>query len=177
MTVHLNRDGPQSIAAPQAFETTGEFSVYLQNHGRPLHAHVSLDNSLSAVARVVTPNRYVEAGATRRVRIEVGDVTRPIDGRLKIVIGYGAETAYVSVTIKDSETVDPDVAVDESLSSPSSPPDPPQDTPDRLMLGGLLAIALLLAVVTVLLVENLLALAGVLAILVAVVTAGYFLTR
>ena len=51
LTVHLNREGPQSIAAPQAFEATGEFSVYLRNHGTPLHAHVSLDDTLAPPSR------------------------------------------------------------------------------------------------------------------------------
>jgi hypothetical protein len=174
MTVHLNREGPQSIAAPQAFEATGAFSVYLQNHGTPLHAHVSLDASLSEVARVVTPNRYVEEGATRRVRIDVEDGARPIEGRLKVVTGYGARTEYVTVTLRDPETVEPDVAVDEELGRPpASPRTRSEGDPERLMLAGLLAIALLLAVVTILLVEELLAVVGVLAVLAGVVIAGY----
>jgi hypothetical protein len=175
LTVHLNREGPQSIAAPQAFEATGEFSVYLRNHGTPLHAHVSLDNSLSEVARVVTPNRYVEEGATRRVRIEVDDGERPVDGRLEIVTGYGAETAYVSVTLRDPETVEPDVAVDESLSRPNRPPSRSGGDPERLLFGGLVAIALLLATVTALLVDQLLVTVGVFVVLAGVVLTGYLL--
>jgi hypothetical protein len=175
LTVHLSREEPGSIAAPQAFEATGEFSVYLRNHGTPLHAHVSLDRSLSAVARVVTPNRYVEGGATRRVRIEVGDGDRPIDGRLEVVTGYGAETEYVSVTLRDPETVEPDVAVDEELGRPPSTSSRSDDNPERLVFGGLLAIALLLAVVTVLLVDELLVVAGVLVAIGGVVVAGYLL--
>jgi hypothetical protein len=175
MTVHLNREGPQSIAAPQAFKATGEFTVYLQNHGTPLHAHVSLDNSLSEIARVVTPNRYVEEGATRSVRIEVADGDRPVDGRLEVVTGYGAETAYVSVTIRDPETVEPAVAVDEELGRPTSSPTRTEADPKGLLFGGLLAIALLLAVVTALLVDELLVTVGVLTVLVGAVVAGYVL--
>ena len=174
-TVHLNREGPQSIAAPQAFEATKEFNVYLQNHGTPLHAHVSLDRSLAAVARVATPNRYVEEGATRRVRIEVEDGDRPVDGRLEIVTGYGAETEYVSVTLRDPETVEPEVAVDKSLGQPTSAPARSGGDPERLLFGGLLAVAFLLAVVTVLLVEETLVTAGVLVVLAGVVAAGYLL--
>jgi hypothetical protein len=174
-TVHLNREGPQSIAAPQAFEATGEFSVYLRNHGTPLHAHVSLDDTLAKVARVVTPNRYVEEGATRRVRIEVEGGNRPIEGRLQVVTGYGAETAYVSVTLRDPETVEPDVAVDEELGRPTAAPDRSGADPERLMLGGFLVVALLLAVITALLVEELLVTIGVLVVLAGVVVAGYLL--
>jgi len=175
LTVHLNRAGPQSIAAPQAVEATGEFSVYLQNHGTPLHAHVSLDDTLAKVARVVTPNRYVEEGATRRVRIEVEGGNRPIEGRLQVVTGYGAETAYVSVTLRDPETVEPDVAVDEELGRPTAAPDRSGADPERLMLGGFLVVALLLAVITALLVEELLVTIGVLVVLAGVVVAGYLL--
>jgi hypothetical protein len=175
LTVHLNRKGPQSIAAPQAFEATGEFSVYLRNHGTPLHAHVSLDDTLAKVARVVTPNRYVEEGATRRVRIEVEGGNRPIEGRLQVVTGYGAETAYVSVTLRDPETIEPDVAVDEELGRPTAAPDRSGADPERLMLGGFLVVALLLAVITALLVEELLVTIGVLVVLAGVVVAGYLL--
>ena len=175
LTVHLNRAGPQSIAAPQAVEATGEFSVYLQNHGTPLHAHVSLDDTLAKVARVVTPNRYVEEGATRRVRIEVEGGNRPIEGRLQVVTGYGAETAYVSVTLRDPETVEPDVAVDEELARPKSAPAPSEEDPERLLFGGLVAIALLLAVISALLIDDLLVTAGVFAVLAGVVVAGYLL--
>lgn len=177
LTVHLNREEPGSIEAPQAFEATGGFKVYLRNHGAPLHAHVRLDRSLSEVARVATPNRYVEEGATRRVRIEVEEGDRPVEGRLEVVTGYGAETAYVSVTVRDPEEVEPAVSVDEELGRPASPPEPPGIAPERLLLGALLGVAVLLAVAAVVLIEEILIAAGVVVVLAGVVLAGYLIVE
>jgi hypothetical protein len=115
-TAHLGRDGPQSVSAPETFETAEGFTVYLRNHGTPLHVHVRLDDSLGEIAEVLDPNRYVEEGSTRRVRVEVENTDRPVEGQVEVVTGYGTETEHVAVTITDPSTVETDIPVDEGLS-------------------------------------------------------------
>jgi len=175
LTVDLNGDGPQSIRAPQAFETTGEFDVFLQNHGPPLHVHVRLGPTLSKVATVRTPNRYVEEGSTRRVRIKVEAGKRPTEGRLEVITGYGSNREFVSVAIRDPETVDPSVRVDEELGQPRTPPDQPAIDPQRLLVLSVGAVAGLLALVAAFLTQDPLVSLGVLVVLVAVVAASYLL--
>jgi hypothetical protein len=115
-TAHLGRDGPQSVSAPETFETAEGFTVYLRNHGTPLHVHVRLDDSLGEIAEVLDPNRYVEEGSTRRVRVEVENTDRPVEGQVEVVTGYGTETEHGAVTITDPSTVETDIPVDEGLS-------------------------------------------------------------
>lgn len=172
-TAHLNHEGPQSVAAPQAFKTGEDFSVYLENHGSPLHVHVRADQSLAEVAEVATPNRYVEEGATQRVQVEIDDRDQPVDGRLEIVTGYGSNTEYVSVTVRDPGAIEPDVEVDEELTRPEPSSGPSGGDADQLirnaMLGGSLVVVVAIAVV----VGEPLVIVGGLFVLVGVMLARY----
>lgn len=177
LTVHLSRDGPHSIEAPRTFEATGSFDVIFQNHGSALHAHVGLDPTLSEVATVRTPNRYVEEDLSRRVRVDV-DVDpgeRPVEGRLELVTGYGSTTEYVSVSLVDPQTANTGVDVDERLGRPQSPPEDPVTDPERLPLLALLGIAALLAVVVAVIVQNVFVTVAVLVVLLGVAVAGFLL--
>lgn len=174
-TAHLNHEGPQSVAAPQAFETGDDFSVYLENHGSPLHVHVRADQSLAEVADVATPNRYVEEGATQRVQVEVDDSDQPVDGQLEIVTGYGSNTEYVSVTVRDPGAIEPDVEVGEELTGPAPSTEPPGGDADQLvrnaMLGGSLVVVIVIAIV----VGEPLVIVGGLFVLVSVMLARYLI--
>lgn len=145
LTVHLNKDGPQSIEVPQAFETASDFDVVLQNHGEPLHVHVRLDQTLSSIATVRTPNRYVEAETTRRIRVAVEDGDRPVDGRIEIVTGFGANTGYISATIRDATAIDETVTVDERLGKPPTSGESPGSNPERILLIAVAIISIFLA--------------------------------
>lgn len=177
LTVDLNRDGPQSIEAAQTFETTGSFEVVFENHGSACHAHVGLDPSLSDIATVRTPNRFVEEDLSRRVRVDVESGDRPVEGRLELVTGYGSTTEYVTVTLHDPETVDSGVTVDERLGQPQSSSSETRIEPERLPLLAFLGIAALLAVVVAVTVQNALVTAGVLVVLLVVVAAGFLLAE
>lgn len=167
-TVELTEDGPHEIEAPQSFEATGDFDVFVRNHGEPHHVHVRLDPTLSAVGQVTTPNRFVETGATRRIHVAVSDGERPLEGRLEVVTGYGANSSYVTVTIRDPEATVERVAVDERLGEPA--PDSAQSAPDpqRILLFAIGAVLLLLALGTAILTQQLLITAVVLAVLLGV---------
>ena len=172
-TAHLGREGPQSISVPETFETEAGFTVYLRNHGTPLHVHLKLDRSLGETAEVVGPNRYVEAGATRRVQVNLDGVDRPVEGEVEIVTGYGSETESVTVTVRDPDAVE-SVPVDEELSGPvpSSGAGPESGSGQLLhnaVLGGILLLVVIVAVVVG---EPLVIVGGLLA-LVGVMLAGY----
>jgi hypothetical protein len=175
LTVHLSRDGPHSIEAPQAFEATGSFDVIFENHGSALHAHVGLDPTLSEAATVRTPNRYVEEDFSRRVRVDVDPGERPVEGRLELVTGYGSTTEYVSVSLVDAQTANTGVDVDERLGQPQSSPGNPVTDPQRLPLLALLGIAALLAVVVAVIVQDVFVTVAVLIVLLGVAVAGFLL--
>lgn len=164
-TVDLNEEGPQDIDAPQSFEATGDFDVFVRNHGEPHHVHVRLDPTLSNVGEVTTPNRFVETGATRRIHVEVADGERPIEGRLEVVTGYGANSGYVTVTIRDPEASVDRVAVDERLAEPPSEPTHPSPDPQRILLLAIGAVLALLAIATAILTQQLLVTGFVVAVL------------
>jgi hypothetical protein len=177
LTVHLNRDGPQSIEAPRTFDATGSFDVVFENHASACHAHVGLDPALSKVATVRTPNRFVEEGLSRRVRVDVASGERPVEGRLELVTGYGSTTEYVTVSLQDPETADSGVTVDERLGQPQSSPSDTGIDPERLPLLAFLGVAALLAVLVAVTVQNVLVTAGVLVVLLGVAAAGFLLVE
>jgi len=172
-TAHLNREGPQSISAPETFETEDGFTVYLKNHGTPLHAHVRLDRSLGEIAEVVDPNRYVEEGATRRVRVEVGDTDRPIEGDVEIVTGYGAKTEHVPVTVRNPASVETAVPVDEELSRPAPSSGLSGGDSSQLVRNAVLGGAILLVVTVAVVTGEPLVIVGGLLVLGGIMAAGY----
>ncbi len=178
LVVHLNRDGPHSIDISEpSFEATDSFDVVLRNHGSALHVYLELDDDLSAAASVVSANQYVEAERTSRVPVQVSDGSRPVDGRLKIVTGYGTETAYTKIRITEPVTEDQGVRVDASLAEPQPTTDEPLLEPDAVPVVVLAAIAILVAVLAVLIVDGIFVLVGVGIVLVGIVIAGVFLLQ
>lgn len=185
LPVHVNREELHGLEVPNEFETTDSFEIRLQNHGESVHVHLHLDDALSEVARLEANNHHVEADSTRSVTVDVVG-SPPARGKLKVVTAYGATTRYVDVILEEPpEAADP-VAVDESLSKPQPRERPTQSTtasetaldvplgPEVLVLalGGL---ALLMAVVAALVIDNTVVLLGSLAVLAGVLVAMYLL--
>lgn len=183
LVVHVNRDRPQAIETDAGqFEATGSFAVAVQNHGRPVHVHLHLDDALSSVAHLETGNHYVDGDSVTEIPVTVEGSRRPISGRLKLVTGYGARTEYVDVELVDAETTDEHVRVDETLSKPRARPesdDGPLAGDDPVVRNGPIAalggFALLLAVGVASTVGGGTALVGALAVLVGVGVAAYLL--
>lgn len=125
LPVELNADRLHDIDAPDSFVATGSFSVDLDNQGEAVHVHLHLDDTLSRVARLGANNHFVDAESMRPVQVDVRRLEEPVTGKLKIVTGYGNETAYVEVTVEPTTEQTESVAVDESLSRPRQPePEP-----------------------------------------------------
>jgi hypothetical protein len=118
LSVDLNRDGLHQIATPSSFETDGPFEIQLHNHGEAIHAHLNLDEELSAAANLAESNHYVEPYSSRSVEIDTRRISSSVTGRLKIVTGYGNESTYTEVTVSPPGTVTDRVDVDERLAKP-----------------------------------------------------------
>jgi len=120
--VTLNRDRLNQALAPASFAAADDFVVVLRNEGEPAHVHLRFDGPLAAAASVATSNHFVDADATRRVRVSVPSVGDPVEGTLEVVLGHGAAGTEVPVTL----TPAPEPA-DESAASPA--PDPAGSPP------------------------------------------------
>ena len=124
LSVDLNRDRLHEIEVQDRLTVSEPFRIVLDNHGEAVHAHLHLDDALSRVARLDAGNHYVTAGQSLAVGVETADVDSPVTGRLRIVTGYGAEDAYVEVTVEPDEEETQPVEVDESLGKPQPQPQP-----------------------------------------------------
>ena len=155
LVVDLNRDGPHAIeVGPTAFHADGSFEIVLENHGTALHVYLHLDDDLAEVVTLGAVNHFVDDGSIRRVVAEVDQSKAPVRGRLKVVTGYGTETAFVPVAIDERDEEAGRVTVDESLSRPKPRPEPPE--PERsfdprdaplVLLGALAVLVAVLAAV------------------------------
>lgn len=166
LPVEINRRSVHSIEpAVERFETSESFTIELTNHGEAAHVHLNLDDGLSRAVSLDGGNYFVEAGHTRAIEARVDQRSRPISGRLKIVTGYGAETAYVDVSLVPPEEPPEtsSVEVDEQLAVPQPREEPPAtggvgtgvDLPGRTIAAVLVvAVSLLLVVVGALIAGN-----------------------
>ncbi|GAA0658184.1 DUF7524 family protein [Salarchaeum japonicum] len=138
LTVRVNADGPHSVSADASdFETTGSFSLVLDNDGSPAHVHVRLDDALRRVAALDDTNHYVDRNATTIVDIEILDGPRPVSGTLTVFTGYGSESVEVPVRIEEPSETSEGVAVGEDLAhKPSREPDA---SPETLVVPGVVA--------------------------------------
>ncbi|USZ68487.1 hypothetical protein NGM10_01805 [Halorussus salilacus] len=187
LSVDLNDERLHDIRTAAAFEATDSFPILLKNGDAPVHVHLHLDDALSEVASIPANNHFVNADTTRQVDVEVAEGPRPVEGRLKIVTGHGAETAYVDVSVVEPDESADAVDVDETLRVPARDPDgDPEgqgfDLPDLRLAEnapvvalGLLALAA--AVSSAMLADSAVVLLGALAVVGSLATAGYLLVR
>ena len=126
--VTLNRDRLNQALTPASFESDGDFVVVLRNEGEPVHVHLRFGGPLAAATSVSASNHFVDADATRRVRVSVAAADDPVEGTLEVVLGHGAAGTEVPVTLTPGRT---SVAVDESLATPASAGAGPAD-PDAV---------------------------------------------
>lgn len=184
LPITINREAVHAVEpGTDSFETSDSFTVELENSGSATHVHLHLDDDLSRVASLERGNYFVEAGDSLPVQVRVDRGPRPVSGRLKVVTGYGAETAYVDVTIVEPESdAEAGVQVDERLSRPPVREEPEESGFD-LPLDGNIAVAVLaalaigLAIGAVLVSESLAVTLGVLVVLAGVVVAAALLVR
>lgn len=137
LDVELNEEAVHSIRAPGRFETDASFAVELINHGQPTHVHLHLDDELDRVASLDAVNHYVEN--TKRVHVSTNATSDPVRGKLKIVTGYGSNTAYVDVQVEPTPAAAGEsVVIDETLTEPPAQTPPPSGT--KRLTRGLIGI-------------------------------------
>ncbi|ELZ20591.1 hypothetical protein C475_20048 [Halosimplex carlsbadense 2-9-1] len=181
LPVHVSRDSLHALEVPDAFETDGSFDIGVVNHGGSVHVHIHLDDDLSEIATVEAGNHFVDSESKRAVHVSVqgaGEAT----GTLKIASAYGAETRYVTVRITEPDEEESTVEVDESLSQPQ-PREPDAGgngaataalaASPQLVVLALGVLALGVAAALALLVDEVVVVAGALAVLVGVLAAVY----
>jgi hypothetical protein len=181
LPVHVNRDSLHALEVPDAFETDGSFDVAVVNHGTSVHVHLHLDDGLSEIATVEASNHFVDGESRRTVHVSV-DGEGETTGTLKIASAYGAETRYVTVRVTEPEEEERTVEVDESLSQPQ----PTQQesaggggglgsvaASPELVVVALGVVALGVAAAVALVVDDVVVVAGALAVLVGVLAAVY----
>lgn len=185
LPVHLNHDQLHDVQTVASFETTKSFPILLQNGDAPVHVHLHLDDELSQVASMAANNHFVDANATSQVGVRVEEGPRPIEGKLKIVTGHGAETDYVDVSIVDpkerADAVDVDAALADPVQRDTEDDDPV--TVEKItssLAGNSALVALGLFAVVVALTSAALSnsgavLVGALVVLGSVAVAGYLL--
>lgn len=188
LPVHLNHDRLHDVDTVASFEATESFPILLQNGDAPVHVHLHLDDALSQVASIPANNHFVDADATRQVTVEIEDGPRPVEGRLKVVTGHGAETDYVVVSVVEPEEREDAVDVDETFADPPTREEPGDDESSGydgvtaslaadgpVVALGLFAIAV--AVGSATLSDSGAVLVGALVVIGSVGTAGYLLAR
>lgn len=117
LSVRIDRAESTAIDAPDSLTVTGDFTIELTNAGEPVHAHLTCDDDLAPCLRVETGNHFIDREETHELPVEVISEDRPLRGRLRISVGYGAETAFVTLTVVESPEPET-VRVDDSLAEP-----------------------------------------------------------
>ncbi|KAB1196644.1 MULTISPECIES: hypothetical protein [Haloferax] len=120
LTVSLNAERPHDLSVRPTFTTTDTFAVEFVNEGQAVHVHLNIDDELSRVVSLPSGNHFVDGGQTKLVTLPVRSASKPVSGKLKIVSGYGSETAYVDVTVNPGTGGKPPVDIDETLSKPAT---------------------------------------------------------
>lgn len=167
------------------FEGARSGTLILRGHGTPAHVHCRLDGALARVASVDRPNYYVEPDDVTAVPIGLApdvDPEEPIEGRLEVLTGYGSESVTIDVVVRPGPS---GIDVDETLAAPSRP-DPDPSVIDRLSavsgidpgtiaVGALGLVAVGIASLTAMTIGGPAAMAGLVAVVVGVVVAGFLL--
>lgn len=128
----VNHDGLHTLRVPSTFEASGPFVVELSNEGTAAHVHLNLDDKLSEVARLEATNHYVDGDERRVIDVKTLEPSawpeETIRGRLKVVVGHGQQTHYVTVVFdrsageKSEVRVDPDLATPGGVDRSNTPP-------------------------------------------------------
>lgn len=140
LEVHVNRERPNVLEVPNTFDTTGDFTIQVENGGQPVHLHINVDDDLLAGLDLETGNHYIPRESDYQLPVTVDRDARPFMGKCRVSIAYGSETRYVEIRVNEPEGPET-VAVDESLSQPPQRPETP--SVDERILGDTAMVGLL----------------------------------
>lgn len=135
VTISLNRNGLNSVEVEQdqlRVSTAG--SMVIENHGKPTHVHLHLNDDLASIAAIEDTHWYVPAGESRSVELEAAEGAAG-RGRIEIATGYGQQTTDLDVVIG------PEDAEGEASDSASEPPAGGAETDEESAAEGTAALA------------------------------------
>ncbi|MFP4529678.1 MAG: hypothetical protein ACLFNC_00140 [Halodesulfurarchaeum sp.] len=113
LTVYLNRDGLNTVETDQtAVRATESVDIVLENHGKPTHVHLHLDDDLATLGTITDPHWFVPKEEWREAELTLTPAAEG-RGRLEVTTGYGQEQTTVDVDVEPvdeaesgSETID-----------------------------------------------------------------------
>ncbi|MFB6134634.1 MAG: hypothetical protein ABEJ55_06565 [Halanaeroarchaeum sp.] len=174
LRVHVNHQGPRSVAPEtDQIDVDGPFDLVLENEGQPAHVHVSFDDALASAIDLDDRNRYVEEGEEEAITVDV-ESREAVRGLLTVATGYGAERAEVSVDVAAGSG---GVRVDDELESLQvSRPEESDTEYTDFVPYGFVAIGVVVAAAILMTVQDPIAMAVSLLLLVATVAVAVYLS-
>ena len=107
LTVYLNRSGLNTVETDrERVQSDDDVLVSLENHGKPTHVHLHLDDDLAALGTIEDPHWFVPRGERRDVPLQLTDGATG-RGRLEITAGYGQAQTNVTVEAGTDEETQP----------------------------------------------------------------------
>lgn len=183
LKLHLGRHGPKSIdPEPSAIEVSDDFAIELHNHGHPLHVHIAPQADLGRFLTLEATNLFIEGGDMRTIGANLAERRpRSFDGKLRVATGFGVETAFVDVRLREEQPVEREVVVDASLAQPK-PAQPATPLIDRIGVDAvpifaLASMALLIAIGATMIAVDVAVILGVIAVLLGVTIAVFMMLR
>ena len=185
LRIFLDRDEPGTVTTEeQAIETSGDFSIEIHNYGTPKHVHVAPVGDLGRFVTFDASNLYFEPEEVRTISASVTD-RRPekFDGKVKIVTGYGTNTTFFDVNLRQQVETTSDVIVDDELAKPQTEEATPSPFasfelgPDTLPVLALAVMAILIAVGATMIATDIAVVVGAGVVLLGVLVALALLIR
>ncbi len=139
VTVSLNRDGLNTVTADERTVTvTRVLSIVLENHGKPTHVHLHLDDELATIGTIEDPHWFIPKGEWREVELQVTEAATG-HGRLRIEAGYGQEQERIDVDVTAPADAEPE-PVDSGPREGTDPnTEPPAESADTVDTPGMLS--------------------------------------
>ncbi|MFW6383870.1 MAG: DUF7524 family protein [Halodesulfurarchaeum sp.] len=103
LTVYLNRSGLNTVETDrERVRADGDLRVSLENHGKPTHVHLHLDDDLAMLGTVKDPHLFVPREERREALLRITEGATG-DGRLEVTAGYGQAEASVTIAVGEHE--------------------------------------------------------------------------
>lgn len=121
LTVYLNRDGLNTVETDQtAVRATETVDIVLENHGKPTHVHLHLDDDLATLGTIADPHWFVPKEEWREAELQLTPAAEG-NGRLEITAGYGQEQTTVDVDVEPVDEGDTGAEAIDTVGGPTQP--------------------------------------------------------
>lgn len=123
LTVYLNRDGLNTVETDKrVVHATHAVDIILENHGKPTHVHLHLDDDLATLGNIQDPHWFIPNGEWREVKLQLSEAAEG-NGRLEITAGYGQERESVNIEVESpEESEDPSASATDKIDTVGAEP-------------------------------------------------------